>query len=97
MRFNSSSLKAICEASFLEPKVGHSLHQAAGGAAFVLARDLTCVPVMGHLVGRMSASGSNPARFTPKATQEIAICRKKVVPPGWIEQPTPGLGNLPKA
>jgi hypothetical protein len=29
--------------------------------------------------------------------KEIAICRNFVVPPGWIEQPTPGLGNMRKA
>ena len=49
---------------------------------------------VGRLVGRMSAFGSNSARSAPRATQEIAICRETVVPPGWIEQPTPGLGNL---
>jgi hypothetical protein len=28
------------------------------------------------------------------ARNEIALSRIVVVPPGWIEQPTPGLGNL---
>jgi hypothetical protein len=53
--------------------------------------------VTSRLGGRMSASGGNSAESAPKATQESAICRQEVVPPGWIEQPTPGLGIMPQA
>jgi hypothetical protein len=45
----------------------------------------------------MSAFGSNPGNPAPEAAQDIAIRRENVVPPGWIEQPTPGLGNTRKA
>jgi len=57
----------------------------------------TCPVVVPCLVGRMSAVLPNRKACGRLPEGEIAICRQDVVPPGWIEQPTPGLGNLRKA
>jgi hypothetical protein len=49
-------------------------------------------------MGVSSAECRQPSRFGSsvrnRAPHEIALSRTNVVPPGWIEQPTPGLGML---
>src|SRR5665648_1247397 len=93
MRFLSSSPKATRHRLLPRTGRGHSLRPERR-TTFVLLRARPCHAVACVLVGRLSAFGSNSARSAPKATEEIAICRQEVVPPGWIEQPTPGLGMM---